>query len=257
MEFKGRGAPLSARGVESCCTTLGVSDVELWTVIQVETGGCGFFADRRPKIRFERHWFATFTSGQFSAEHPDVSSEKRGGSARDNAAEYVRLAAAMKLDRLAALKSASWGLGQIMGFNAVHAGFADAGAMIAAFVEGEDAQARAMATFIAKADKAAALREHRWDDFAAAYNGPRYKDNDYDTRLAAAYDRLSAGPLPDLRLRAAQLYLGYLGFDPRGVDGILGNGTRQALRAFQAEEALPQTGALDATTEQRLRVLAG
>ncbi|MCC6468488.1 MAG: DUF3380 domain-containing protein [Alphaproteobacteria bacterium] len=256
MEFKGRGAPLSVQGVETACATLAVRDVELWTVIQVETKGCGFLADRRPKILFERHWFHKFTGGKFSAEHPDISNAEAGGYA-GGAGEFARLAAAMKLDRLAALKSASWGLGQIMGFNAARAGYADAGAMIAAFADGEDAQAQAMASFIAKGAEAAALREHRWDDFAAAYNGPAYKQNEYDARLATAYERLAAGPLPDLRLRAAQLYLGYLGFDPRGVDGVLGNGTRQALRAFQAEEALPQTGALDQATEQRLRVLAG
>ena len=96
MEFQGRGAPLSVQGVETACATLAVRDVELWTVIQVETKGCGFLADRRPKILFERHWFHKFTGGKFSAEHPDISNAEAGGYA-GGAGEFARLAAAMKL----------------------------------------------------------------------------------------------------------------------------------------------------------------
>jgi hypothetical protein len=256
MEFKGKGAPLTAQGVAAACDTLGIGDVELWTVMQVETKGCGFLPDRRLKILFERHWFHKFTDGRFSQARSDISSAEAGGYA-GGAAEFARLAAAMEFDRLAALKSTSWGLGQIMGFNAGRAGFADAGAMVAAFADGEDAQAQAMAAYIAGGAEAAALREHRWEEFAAKYNGPSYKANEYDTRLAGAFARLSVGPLPDLRLRTAQLYLGYLGFDPHGVDGVVGRNTRNALGAFQAAEDLPRTGQLDDATEQRLRVMAG
>jgi hypothetical protein len=31
------------------------------------------------------------------------------------------------------------------------------------------------------------LREHRWGDFAAKYNGPEYRKNRYDEKLAIAY----------------------------------------------------------------------
>lgn len=255
MEFKGKGEPLSAEGVEAACDTLGIGGVELWTVMQVETRGCGFLPDRRLKVLYERHWFHRLTGGRFSAAHPEVSSESAGGYA-GGAAEFARLGAALKLDRMAALKSASWGLGQIMGFNAERAGFADAGAMIEAFVDGEDAQVQAMATYIAAGDEADALRERRWADFAAKYNGPSYKQNRYDEKLAAAHAALAAGPLPDLRLRTAQLYLTYLGYDPKGVDGIMGRNTRNALLQFQASETLPQTGQLDDTTYKRLRAMA-
>jgi peptidoglycan hydrolase-like protein with peptidoglycan-binding domain len=144
-----------------------------------------------------------------------------------------------------------------MGFNAERAGYADAGAMIEAFVDGEDAQVQAMATYIAGGDEADALRARRWEDFAAKYNGPSYKKNRYDEKLAGAFAALSAGPLPDLRLRTAQLYLTYLGYNPKGVDGVMGRNTRDALRAFQTEEALAQTGQLDDATENRLRAMAG
>ena len=33
----------------------------------------------------------------------------------------------------------------------------------------------------------------------------------------------------------------FLGHDPKGVDGLFGNGTRTALQRFQAAEGMPQT----------------
>ena len=53
-------------------------------------------------------------------------------------------------------------------------------------------------------------------------------------------------------MRTAQACLTYLGFDPKGVDGIMGNGTRAALRAFQASRGLPPTAMLDTNTVHRL-----
>ncbi|NWG47496.1 MAG: peptidoglycan-binding protein [Alphaproteobacteria bacterium] len=44
--------------------------------------------------------------------------------------------------------------------------------------------------------------------------------------------RLADGPLPDLTVRTAQLYLTYLSYDPHGVDGHWGPMTRHALTAF-------------------------
>ena len=46
----------------------------------------------------------------------------------------------------------------------------------------------------------------------------------------------------------AQLRLALLGYDPRGIDGIFGGGTRNAIASLQKAEALPSTGYLDETT---------
>jgi len=45
--------------------------------------------------------------------------------------------------------------------------------------------------------------------------------------------------------RAVQRHLALLGFDPRGIDGIFGPGTRAALAGWQQREGLAQTGFLD------------
>ena len=46
----------------------------------------------------------------------------------------------------------------------------------------------------------------------------------------------------------AQLRLALLGHDPKGIDGIFGEGTRKAISRLQEAEALPATGYLDAFT---------
>ncbi|NJM92326.1 MAG: N-acetylmuramidase family protein [Rhodospirillaceae bacterium] len=74
--------------------------------------------NRRPKILFERHIFHQRTNGKFDATHPDISHPKWGEYGKASA-QYDRLGRAMALDRQAALESASWGLPQVMGFNAV------------------------------------------------------------------------------------------------------------------------------------------
>ena len=86
-----------------------------------------------------------------------------------------------------------------------------------------------------------ALRTHDWVAFARGYNGPNYAINSYDTRLAAAYQKYNIGPLPDLIIRAAQIYLTYLGYEPGTVDGIMGRFTRSALNEFQSKRGLPMT----------------
>jgi len=122
LEFAGKGSPLTLDGFAAAAEILGVKAAEIWAVLTVETLGCGFLADKRPAILFERHIFHGQTGGRFDNE-ADVSNPAAGGYGPGGAAQYGRLAEALKLDRVAALKSASWGIGQVMGFNAESAGF--------------------------------------------------------------------------------------------------------------------------------------
>ena len=246
--FAGNGAPLTAEGLSSAAGLLGCDVAAVGAVIEVETKGCGFLADRRPKILFERHIFHRETAGRFDATAPDLSHPKGGGYGSGGAAQYPRLERAMALDRDAALRGASWGLGQIMGFNAGLAGFADAPAMIAAFADSEDAQLAGLARFCTGSKLDKALREHRWADFARGYNGPNFKENAYDAKLDAAWTRLSRDGPADLRFRAAQVYLMYLGFDPGPIDGQPGKRTARAMAAFADRSGLPVSHALDDAT---------
>jgi len=250
MSFIGTSTPLSQDGLDTATECVGTAAAELWTVISVETSGCGFFDDRRPQVRYERHIFYRLTQGRFPVS--DINSPDAGGYA-GGPAEYDRLTGAMALDQNAALQSASWGIGQVLGENYRAAGFSDPASMVAAMCGAEDAQILAVCKFLTSNGLDRALRNHDWAGLARGYNGPNYSQYSYDTKLLQNYQKYSAGPLPDLAVRAAQLMLTFLGHNTGGVDGVNGPRTGLALMAFQTAKGLPATGAVDDTTMTALR----
>jgi len=149
------------------------------------------------------------------------------------AKEYDRLAQAIALDRHAALNSASWGIGQVMGFNSAAAGFPTVEAMVEAMVQSEDQQLEGMAKFVRSKGLHTPLASHNWAEFAKGYNGESFAKNQYDQRLAASFLALSTGPLPDVRVRQAQALLTFLGNDVGGIDGVNGKRTRSAVVSFR------------------------
>lgn len=52
--FAGKARPLSAPTFDATCAALDVPAEAMWSVIKVETSGCGFLPDRRPKILLQR-----------------------------------------------------------------------------------------------------------------------------------------------------------------------------------------------------------
>jgi hypothetical protein len=242
-EFTGKSQALTLAGLTRAASGISVDPEELWTVVAVETSGCGFLPDRRPSILFERHVFYRLTGGRFSNE--DISNPTPGGYGPSGAAQYERLAAALALDRTAGLKSASWGIGQIMGENFAMSEFDSVGDMVLAMADSEDAQIGAMSAFIGKLNLAPALRRHEWRVFASRYNGPGYAANQYDVKLATAFGKYSSGALPDLNLRAVQLYLTFCGYSPGAVDGIPGARTQSAIIEFQRKKNLREAGGSD------------
>ena len=250
MNFQSQGRPLSDEGMDRICGTLGVSAPEVWALLTVETGGFGFLQDRRPQILFERHVYHRLTQGRHASGHADISNANAGGYV-GGSGEYTRLDNALSLDREAALQSASWGIGQVMGFNYALAGFASIDDMVAAMAKDENEQLLAMANFIKGNNLARALQRRNWASFARGYNGPEFKKNEYDTRLAAAHAKYKV-ILPDLAFRTAQAALLYLGIDPGPIDGFRGRRTRSALMQFQQRSGLPETGEPDHGTVSKL-----
>jgi peptidoglycan hydrolase-like protein with peptidoglycan-binding domain len=53
-------------------------------------------------------------------------------------------------------------------------------------------------------------------------------------------------------VRDAQIALRNAGYEPGRIDGVMGPKTQAAIREFQTSHGLPQTGTLDATTQQQL-----
>ena len=246
--YVGPGLALDADGFHAACDALGVAAAELWAVLSVETSGCGYLATRKPKILFERHYFSRLTNHRYDQQAPDVSNPQAGGYGAGGEHQYERLDKAYALDATAALQSASWGIGQVMGTSYAVGGFASVDAMVAAMVASEDAQLATMAGFIRTNNLATALRLHDWPSFARGYNGPNYAQNNYDGQLQANYQKWANGPLPDLTVRAAQIYLTYLGIDPHGIDGLSGRHTIDALNTYLARKGRGPIDHLDDDT---------
>lgn len=240
--MNGKSSPLSEAGLSDVCARLGVDAAAIWSIVFTETDPpyAGFLKDRRPQILFERHIFSGLTNGRFDASHPDISNPVAGGYGEAGAFQHDRLAAAMRLDEGAALQSASWGISQVLGENYQMVGYATPQAFVADMLQSEDLQLLAGIKFIEKRGIAGALKARDWVAFAKVYNGPGFRENHYDTQLAANFARASAAP-PDIRTRTAQMCLMYLSArqtfadaSPSTIDGIFGARTRAAMNVFQA-----------------------
>ncbi len=80
---------------------------------------------------------------------------------------------------------------KIMGFNYEICGFENVDDFYAAMQVSEGEHLKAFCGFIKSNSLDVALRNHQWAKLAAGYNGPSYKDNKYDEKLAAAFVKYS------------------------------------------------------------------
>ena len=146
----------------------------------------------RPTILFERHKFAKHSGGRFNATHPDISNPNSGGYGRYRV-QYDKLRRAAILNETAALKAASWGTFQILGENHAACGFGSVDAFVESMLQSEAAHLAAFTAFVrADPNLRKALQDRNWTRFAMLYNGPQYKKNAYDTKMAAHYAQLKA-----------------------------------------------------------------
>jgi hypothetical protein len=171
---------------------------------RVEAGPQGAFDDQgRPVILFEAHVFNRLTKGRFLGRRaPGISGEagviaRRAwypGTYGASSIQHARLDAAAALDREAALKSASWGLFQIMGENHERAGYSTIQRFVNAAYRSADDHLRMLVNFIRRDERLVdAIRSYDWATFARIYNGPGYRANKYDEKMATAYAELSRG----------------------------------------------------------------
>ena len=166
---------------------------EIQTFLAVETRGKGFDERDRPVILFERHWFHKLTKGRFTRQHPDISNPDAGGYGKESE-QYARFSKAFRLDPIAAMKSASWGRGQVMGFNHAIVGYPTVGEFVDAMKHSEGKQLDASVEYILYNNLDDELRRHDWRGFARGYNGPKSAQNDYHNKLARAFAKYSKGP---------------------------------------------------------------
>jgi len=194
----------AAREVE---TAEGVDAATLLAVSIVETAGRSLapVADRfEPLIRFEGHYFDRLLPDAARERARTIGlSHPRAGTVRNPAAQEARwhlFNQAIAIGREAAFASTSWGLGQVMGAHGPALGFGSAEAMATAMRATVAGQLVPVARFLKLENLDAMLRAGDTAGFARRYNGPAYRENRYDTKIAAAYAearaQLGARPVP-------------------------------------------------------------
>lgn len=224
-------------------------------------------------IRFEGHhfWKHLPKTKREKARRAGLAHPKMGAvkNSRSMKKRHEQLSRAMAIDEEAALKSISMGIGQVMGSNYAMCGYKSV------FEMWHDChsvigQVRSMVGFIKSAHLDDELRDLRWAAFARGYNGPAYKRNRYDTKMAAAYKKYggtreqkasvsdSYVRMGDHRaslVRQVQTRLQELGY-PVKPDGDFGTTTRRYVMAFQAEHGLKPDGVVGPATKQKLYSVA-
>ncbi len=179
---------ISDSDIANAAATLGVEPAAVYAVSKVESGGrTGFDEKGRPKILFEARWFHKFTSGKYDKSHPHLSQLTWAGAKKYYGNDqWTRLNEAFALDPEAALKSASWGKFQVMGFN--HNGFDDVRKFCDAMFVSESEHLGTFLAFCKDNNLVRYLKSKEWAKFAQGYNGDEYKANKYDEKLKQAYD---------------------------------------------------------------------
>jgi hypothetical protein len=261
--------------IDAVCAAADANNIpksSLLAVVECETSGAPYEQDgETPRLLFERH---KFYSEMKLHEPSKLTQAIKAGLAiptwnkktqyKDQGNSSGRLAVIAKarsVDEEVANRATSWGLGQTMGFNAERLGFDNATEMVDWMVKGRvKAQVEAMIREIKKSKLDVHLRSKDFAKFARGYNGPRYADNQYDTRMAAAEKRwarkLAAGPIEALPSKTEtttiQARLKELGYNVGKIDGKWGDLTSGALSSFQRREGLTVTGLINDETREVL-----
>jgi hypothetical protein len=179
--------------------SLGVDVASVEAILVVETKEFGFLPSGHTTVLFERHKFyrdlVRARGDAFalatSVSHRDICNPIPGGYLGGQH-EVKRLNDAMAIEKNSALRSASYGLGQCMGFNHKACGYDTVSAFVLAMQTSERLQLQAVVSFI-KFDRALlnALQTKQWSTVARIYNGSNFAAGGYHLKLAAAYEKAS------------------------------------------------------------------
>lgn len=249
----------------------GIKPSRLLALVEVETSGKTFEQDgRTPALLYERHiaWrqagkVSACLRAAFASAGLAIPKWSRATQYKDQGTSAGRLgviAKARAIHEEVANQSASWGVGQTMGFLFEELGFASANDMVDHMTGNLAGQIECMIAAIRNKHLIAPLNAGQWATVARIYNGPGYAANQYDVRLADADKRwqrkidsgLAAHAAPAMSkddVIALQGKLRSLGYVSVGIpDGKFGTKTVGALAQFQRHEGLPVTGCYDQAT---------
>ncbi|MEM7620465.1 MAG: N-acetylmuramidase family protein [Pseudomonadota bacterium] len=173
--------PLTRAELEAAAKELGGPVSRLRAVIKIESNG-------KPGAKlFEPHIFYRYIKHDDDKRDKAVSEGFAHPRWRGVPYRIWQFNKAFALDKTAALKSTSWGLFQIMGFNHEVCGYDDVHSFVKAMNRSVGEQVKAVVKFI-KHNKRMhqAYLDADWKTFAKHYNGPAYYKNKYHIKLANA-----------------------------------------------------------------------
>ncbi|WP_182422036.1 N-acetylmuramidase domain-containing protein [Aureimonas sp. ME7] len=243
-------------------------EAHVLAVVDVESNG-KVFADvegqQRPLILFEPHIFYRRLAGAERTRAVNLGLAYAKGGTKpypaSQAARWRQLEQAAQINREAAYESASYGVGQVMGFHWQALGFKSVDELVMTARSGLRGQADLMLRFIRVNGLEDHLRAGRWAPFARGYNGKGYAKNKYDAKLKAAAatyggaDQPAAGMLrmgsKGARVRELQALLVRAGYAVK-ADGDFGPTTERALKGFQEARGLTADGIYGPQTETAL-----
>jgi hypothetical protein len=188
---------ISELDYERVAGELGVDVAAIKALSSIEAGNCGFIANGKPVINFDRVIFARLLakngiSVRAARRKAPVAFScvniRRYGSYGE--AQHARLSNACNVSRNVALQSTFWGMFQIGGFNYSQCDCSSVEEFVKLMSESEAMQLELFSRFIRANNLVRYIKVHNWYQFSKAYNGGRVVRG-YAARMAAAYARFN------------------------------------------------------------------
>ncbi len=190
--------------LEAAAQTLNVEVAAIRAVAQVEAGGAPFAPNGAPIIRYELHLLkgeiekaqGAGVAAGYQRTHPYLCNDYQAGrgfhgGGQPNEWSMLYNAMILRGQKESALRSASYGKYQVMGFNFSDGRWGSVSAFTSDMFVSEGQQLKAFLGYVQTHHLVGFMQRHDWASFANGYNGSSYADNNYDGQMAAAYQRFA------------------------------------------------------------------
>lgn len=186
---------ITENDIKTAAANLGVEPEVLNAVRMTESPKGPFQSEGKATILYERHYMFNnlkslgFNADEISDKFPDLVNSSRGGYG-SSAAQHGKLERAKAFDFTSAVKSASWGSFQVMGQYYKQL-FGSVDEFEISMNHSEAAQFNYFVNFLTTTPGMIdAMKNKNWEKVARLYNGPKYKENNYDKKMETNYNKL-------------------------------------------------------------------